>query len=51
MNYQHIIAALLLISSTLAGVPGTVGFEIGQIKGYTELGKSGGSTLYEIDCP
>ena len=42
----------LLVASTLADpVPGTVGFEIGDVTGYRLLAQSGSSKFYEIECP
>jgi hypothetical protein len=51
MNYRQLLTVLLLANVALGGVPDTVGFEIGQIKGYSLLAKSGASSLYEVDCP
>ena len=53
MNQKgYIIAVLLLFSIVIAEpVPQTVGFEIGEVKGYKLLNQSGSSKLYEIDSP
>ena len=53
MNQKgYIIAVLLLFSIVIAEpVPHTVGFEMGEVKGYKLLNQSGSSKLYEIDSP
>ena len=49
---SYIFAVLLLLGLVVAGpVPQTVGFEIGEVKGYKLLNQSGSSKLYEIDSP
>jgi hypothetical protein len=49
---SYIFAVLLLLGLVVAGpVPQTVGFEIGEVKGYELLNQSGSSKLYEIDSP
>lgn len=42
------IYALLISLAVSAAVPGTAGFEIGEVTGYKLLKQSGSSKLYEI---
>lgn len=49
---SYIFAVILLLGLVVAEpVPQTVGFEIGEVKGYKLLNQSGSSKLYEIDSP
>lgn len=45
------IFALLISLAASTPVPGTAGFEIGEVTGYKLLKQSGSSKLYEIECP
>ena len=51
MKILQLTFIILLILFTNCEVPDTAGYDIGEIKGYKQLGKSGASTLYEVDCP
>jgi hypothetical protein len=51
MNILHLSLACLLAVTVCLPVPGTVGFEIGEVKDYKLLNKSGLSALYEIESP
>lgn len=50
INLQ-VVVFLLVTLLVNAGLPDTVGFEIGETKGFKQLKKEGASALYEIESP
>lgn len=51
MNILQTFILLVAIATVGCVVPDTVGFDIGEVKSYQLLNKSGTSALYEIECP
>ena len=45
-RHQTFTIFALLVLTTIAVVPNTVGFEVGEVKGYKLLGKHAASSLY-----